>query len=445
MANPLPKIKNYFYSLGVPSPFAIAIGLTLFTILCAWLATVPPDQSLSGYLPEVFGFWKMGVWNLLAFAMQMMLMLCLGYVLALSPVVDRLINRLVGVCATNASAVLVIAFSTLVIAFFNWGLGLIFGAIIARRFGEHFNRLGRPMNYPLMGAAGYTGLMVWHGGLSGSAPLKVAEKGHFLESSIGVIPISETLFSPMNITATAIILVVIPLFAWWLAKKHKAVETDARIFAQNAMKEGDDYFVRQWVPTLFGLGILIVAVGPLLTAEKSFYQQINPNMINLILFGMCLLALGNMSRFLKAVDAAIGSTSGIMIQFPLYAGIMGVMKFSGLMVLIAEVFADISTVQTFPILTFFSAGIVNILVPSGGGQWAVQGPVIVDAARQLDMGTPKVVMALAYGDQLTNMIQPFWALPLLGITALKPQQLLPYTLKFMGVGALVYLGVLWFF
>lgn len=432
-------------SLGVPSPLAIAVGLTIFTMLLAWTATVPDDKGLIAYLPDIFGFWQKGIWTLLSFAMQMMLMLCLGYVLALSPIVDRAINRLVKLCASQHTAVLMICFSTLVVAFFNWGLGLIFGAIISRRFGESFSHRGIPFNYPLMGAAGYTGLMVWHGGLSGSAPLKVAEKGHFLAASMGVVPISETLFSPMNLSVTVTVLLVIPLFAWWMARRDAVCVVAESFFHHAAGQQGEETFRRQPVVLLFGLMMLLVAVVPLFTGDGAFYRGINPNFINLLLFALCLLAMGNFERFLKAVDEAIGSTSGIMIQFPLYAGIMGLMKYSGLMVLISQSFVEISTASTFPLLAFVSAGIVNIFVPSGGGQWAVQGPILVNAAQQLGVGTPKVVMSLAYGDQLTNMVQPFWALPLLGITALKPAQLLPYTIRFMGVAAVIYALALWFF
>jgi short-chain fatty acids transporter len=123
---------------------------------------------------------------------------------------------------------------------------------------------------------------------------------------------------------------------------------------------------------------------------------------------------------------------------------MGIMTESGLIHRISDFFVAVSTERTFPVFTFFSAGLVNVFVPSGGGQWAVQGPVILEAAQRLGVSLPKAVLALSYGDQLTNMLQPFWALPLLGITRLKAREILPYTLLFMFVGGIIYLGGLWF-
>jgi short-chain fatty acids transporter len=161
-----------------------------------------------------------------------------------------------------------------------------------------------------------------------------------------------------------------------------------------------------------------------------------------VLFGACILLHGRFSSFLKAIDEAIGGAAGILIQFPLYFGIMGLMKYSGLVEVFSNFFIAHSNATTYPLFTFLSAGIVNIFVPSGGGQWAVQGPIIVKAATSMGIDLPKSILAMAYGDQLTNMLQPFWALPLLGITGLKAKEILPYTLLMMLVGAVIFVGAL---
>jgi short-chain fatty acids transporter len=124
---------------------------------------------------------------------------------------------------------------------------------------------------------------------------------------------------------------------------------------------------------------------------------------------------------------------------------MGIMNHSGMVDIMSGFFVSISNETTFPIFTFISAGIVNIFVPSGGGQWAVQGPIIIEAANQLNVSIPKSVMALAYGDQLTNMLQPFWALPLLGITGLKAKEILPYTLILLVAGSAIFISGLLIF
>ena len=150
-------------------------------------------------------------------------------------------------------------------------------------------------------------------------------------------------------------------------------------------------------------------------------------------------------NFTRAINIAINGASGILIQFPLYFGIMGIMKESGMVSLLSDFFVSISNPTTFPIFTFISAGIVNIFVPSGGGQWAVQGPIIIEAASTIGVSFSKSIMALAYGDQLTNMLQPFWALPLLGITGLKAKEILPYTLYLFLLGGVIFISGLLFF
>lgn len=157
------------------------------------------------------------------------------------------------------------------------------------------------------------------------------------------------------------------------------------------------------------------------------------------MFGLGVLLHGSFKKFGNAVGEAISDISGILIQFPLYFGIMGIMNQSGMVTLISDFFVSIATATTLPIFTFFSAGLVNIFVPSGGGQWVVQGPIVVESALQLGVPLPKAIMALAYGDQITNMLQPFWALPLLGITKLKAKEILPYTLMAMVLASAIYI------
>ena len=176
-----------------------------------------------------------------------------------------------------------------------------------------------------------------------------------------------------------------------------------------------------------------------ITPTGAGLSFINLNYINFLLFGLGILLHTSFFKFTNAVQEAIGGSVGIIIQFPLYAGIMGIMKYSGLGVEVSQAFVSISNTTTLPIFSFLSAGLVNIFVPSGGGQWAVQGPILMDAAQTLNVSVPKTIMALSYGDQMTNMLQPFWALPLLGITKLKAKDILPYSALIMLVGMLIFI------
>jgi short-chain fatty acids transporter len=341
---------------------------------------------------------------------------------------------------------------TLIVSFFNWGLGLIFGAIFARKVGENAQQLGRKLNYPLIVASGYTGLMVWHGGISGSAPLKVAEAGHFLDligKDIPAIDFGQTIFSTMNLSIFAFLLAVIPIFLYFLGSISSESLPDLKISkSKEKVNPGNLLGAEKldhstFFGTIIGLSLLIFALYKAIIT--SSFKVIDPNYLNFILLGLGILLSGNINQFIQNVKNAMGSASGILIQFPLYFGIMGIMKYSGLVEIFSGFLINISNDTTFPIFTFFSAGLVNIFVPSGGGQWAVQGPIIIEAAQNLNVPLGKAIMALAYGDQVTNMLQPFWALPLLGITGLKVKDIIPFCLLLMIMGIAIFLAGLLLF
>lgn len=438
----------------LPSPFAIAILLSLFTILMALLLTPAPDEG--NHFLEVLSYWENGIWSnaLLVFAYQMMLILVLGHILVLTKPVNRLINGLTSWVTNTQNAVVLVSVTTLLVSFFNWGLGLIFGAILARKVAESAQIRGFQINYPMVGAAGYVGLMIWHGGISGSAPSKVSESGHLpslmqgiSQDSIGhqipdLIPYSETVFSLPNLLLFGALLIIIPLFLKYMAKSAPTAKTNLPIY-QGPLSEEKTKMGAERIDhsKIFGIGFGMVI---LLAFVYQYFGEltqwiITPNMLNFFMLGLALVLHGSFSNFLSALEEAIKGTSGILIQFPLYFGIMGIMRDTGMVVMISDFFVSIANETTLPIFTFFSAGLVNIFVPSGGGQWAVQGPIVVESALQLGVPLNKAIMALAYGDQITNMLQPFWALPLLGITKLKANQILPYTLLLMFLGSAVFI------
>ncbi len=442
----------------LPSPFTIAIILTLLTIVLALVFTEP--VSGENQLFSILSFWEQGIWNngLLVFAYQMMLILVLGHVLVLSKPANRVIVSLSKNVTNTTSAVILVSITTMLAAFLNWGLGLIFGAILARKVGEHAQKNNIPINYPLVGAAGYVGLMVWHGGISGSAPIKVAENNHIRDFMSGIsstdyssqipesIGFDATIFSWWNLLLFGILLVLVPFVLSRIAKSTKPTnfQLDDYKFEQHTLEaiEGAEKLDYSKVVGI-GFGIVLLTTFFYQYWSNLISLQITPNMLNFFMLGMAIVLHKNFRNFLNAVEEAIKGTSGILIQFPLYFGIMGIMKSTGMVVMISDFFVSVATETTLPIFTFFSAGLVNVFVPSGGGQWAIQGPIVIESALKLGVPLPKAIMALSYGDQITNMLQPFWALPLLGITKLKAKEILPYTLLLMLVGTAVFiLGLL---
>tara|TARA_R110002072_G_scaffold151503_6_gene300951 strand:+ start:43680 stop:45053 length:1374 start_codon:yes stop_codon:yes gene_type:complete len=447
------KTLEKVFEKFVPSPFVIAVFLTFLTIILALLFT----QNTSGesHTISILKFWEKGIWNndLLVFGYQMMLILVLGHILVLSKPMSALTDYVTGFVHSTASAVVLVSVTTMLVAFFNWGLGLIFGAIMARKVAEASLKRGFEINYPLVGAAGYVGLMIWHGGISGSAPLKVAETGHLpalmegivSQETVNQIPnlisTGQTVLSWWNLIIFAVLLIIIPLTLYYLAKKSptKKIALPVKTSSPESEESSSTNKIENSKFAGIGFGVLLLAAFFIQYFDEMVALIITPNMLNFFMLGLGIVLHGSFKSFGNALGEAISGASGILIQFPLYFGIMGIMKDTGMVTMISQAFISISNEVTLPLFTFFSAGLVNIFVPSGGGQWALQGPIIIDAALKLGVPLPKIIMALSYGDQITNMLQPFWALPLLAITKLKAREILPYTVILMLVGSGVFL------
>ncbi len=438
------------YKALLPSPFTIAIVLSFLAFI---LALLFGKETPGEFKPlTVLKYWENGLWNnnLIVFAMQMMLMLVLGHVLALSKPVNHFINSVVVHLKNTSEAASVVAFLTMSVALFNWGLGLIFGAILARKVAEQALKNNWKINYPLIGAAGYSGLMVWHGGFSGSSLAKVAEPGHldslfptasFTNELPQAITYSETVFSSLNIFVSILLLLVIPIALFFLGKKSPVTSIQLNShFEVNSipMISGAEKLDHSKILGFSFGSILFVYVLYKIFWITGFDHFFTPNNINLLLLSLGILFHGDFYKFLKAIDEAISGASGILIQFPLYFGIMGIVRDSELISMFSNYISSISGPTSFTFFTFFSAGIVNILVPSGGGQWAIQGPLLIQTAHDIGAPYAKNILAFAYGDQLTNMLQPFWALPLLGITNLKAKQILPYSLFLFIIGLIIF-------
>lgn len=457
------KFERLFHNV-LPSPFTLAVGLTFFVLLVALLFFKPSHVGFINHGVDILGYWYQGIWNgpFLVFAYQMILILVLGHVLAITKSASLLIEKAARYCTTTARAAAIVTLFCVILGLLNWGLALIFGAIFARKVAEYATKKGFKIHYPLIAASGYVGLMVFHGGISGSSLIKVAESGHLAQLMEGnaalagialpeIVGFSETVFSPMNISVAVALIIILPFSAYALGKNAVPAPYQIKHFhpePKSGIKSGwaerfDDYQF-----PAFALGCLslfaaaVVATNSISSGNANF---VDPNFLNLILLGLGLIGHGSLSAFAGAVGEAISGAAGILIQFPLYFGIMGVMQHSGIVTGISEFFVSISNEHTYPIFTFFSAGFINILVPSGGGQWMVQGPIIVESSIKLGIPLGKSILAMAYGDQITNMIQPFWALPLLSITGLRARQILPYTLFFMIIGSAIFITALLFF
>lgn len=444
-----------FFRATAPDPFVIAVLITVLTFALALALTDSrPTAILNAWSGASGAFGKDGVWRLMAFSMQMCLILVTGAALAESRPVSAMLSSLAALPRNAGQAVALVALVACLLGLLNWGLGLVGGAIIARRVGVSMSRRSIGVHYPLLAAAGYMGLLVWHGGLSGTAPLKVTTQAGLRETlgaaadTLLPIPLTHTIFSPMNLVITGGLLVLIPLAMALMHPLSGARGAEQFVDCADAPARGAapaepaPFLPRLLDETPIANLILVALIGwwawhyylpagVLADVSRSGLTRLTPDSVNLTMLLLGLILHGTPKRYLAAVDEAVKGCGGIIIQFPLYAGIMSMMESSGLTGVLAQAISGNATASNLPVLTLLAATVVGFFIPSGGAQWAVQGPVAMQSGAALGVDPGTLVMAVAYGDQLANMPQPFWALPLLAITAVKAREIIGYTVIMM--------------
>lgn len=431
----------------LPDAYIFAVILTIIVFLAALIST---KQSFIA----IVGHWGKGVWGILAFSMQMVLVLVTGHVLALSPPFKKLLDHLSNIPKTPAQGIALVSIISYTACILNWGFGLIIGAIYAKEIAKKV----KAIDYRLLIASAYSGFVLWHAGFSGSIPLVIAS-GDFSATGGSLnqaVPVSQTLFSSYNIFIVVGMWILLPIINVLMHPKN---EEDVFVIDPNLIKEDvevkkitkEDF--KKMTPAeklengcfinyiLAFIGFVYIVYYFVNSAKQGKFD-LNLNIVNLIFLMLGVFLHRTPRSLLDAFVEASKGASGIILQFPLYAGIMGIMTGASaegvsLASVISNFFVNISTVKTFPLFTFLSAGIVNLFVPSGGGQWVVQGPIMMPAGLEIGVDPAKTAMCIAYGDSWTNMIQPFWALPALGLAKLGARDIMGYTLIVLIVSGLV--------
>lgn len=403
-----------------PDPFLLCLFLTMVLFLMG--ITMTPSTPV-----DMVSFWGQGFWALIQFTLQMVMILVGGYVIAIAEPSRKFLSRIASTVKTSGQAVVVITLVALAASFVNWGLGLVVGGILCREI----YRVLPTANYRLLVASSYSGFIVWHGGLSGSIPLVIATPGNFSEHLIGgVVPVTETLLSPVNIAAVAGMFIVLPLSCWFLGRIYpnntpvviQETPAPAKILKDVYMAPAERLEnSRLFSLVISAMGFSFIAIQ---MARNNFSFTLND--VNFVLLFLAIFLHGTPRSLINAISEAASKVGPILLQFPFYAGIMGMIESSKLADMISNWFVQTATPDTFPLLTFYSAGLLNLFIPSGGGQWAVQGPVILEAATKMGADIPYAAMAVAWGDAWTNLLQPFWALPVLAIAGLQLREIMGY-------------------
>ena len=428
---------NNFLERWVPSALVFAIILTVVVALLALLLT--PATPL-----EVLTGWGEGLAGLLEFMTQMALIIFLGHILANTRPVRKLLNAVANMPKSATAAYVLVFVVASIASLITWGLGLVVGALLAVEVARSAKERGLKVHFPLLVAAGYSGMVVWHMGYSGSGPLTAATPGSFLAEAMGgqTVPVSQTTFSPGNLIAAALVIIVCAaLFALLAPKKGAPVAElpeGARLPDVNDQPDDPttpaDRIDASVIPT-FLIGLALAAY---IAVHYATGGGLTLDIVNWTFLALILLFVRNPFELMRLAKDAASNVGEILLQFPLYAGILGIMTASGLIEVFSNALVSIANPTTFGLLAFLSAGIVNFFVPSGGGQFAVQGPIMLNAADQLGVDPSIAILAVSYGDQWTNMIQPFWALPVLAIASLKMRDIIGYcTVTLLGSGVVL--------
>ncbi len=377
-----------------------------------------------------------GFWSLVPFTMQMVMVIIGGYVVATTPLVHRLIEGLAGIPKTSKGAVAYIAFFSMLSSLLSWGFSLIFSALLVRAIARRIQDL----DYRAAGAAAYLGLgAIWALGLSSSAALMMATKetipSKLFEIS-GMIPLTQTLFTWQNALLTLALILLSLLIAYISAPSEKNSKTakdfgvdlsDSPELPSVSQKPGEWLEHRFYLNYLMAGLLLFYLIHVFKTSPQGALAALDLNTYNLIFITGGLLLHKTPTRFARAVSKAVPASGGVLIQFPFYGVIFGMIVGTQISEHFAHFFTRISTANTYPLLVAAYSAILGVFIPSGGSKWIIEAPYLLQAANLHQVNLGWIVQIYNAAEALPNLINPFWMLPLLGILGVKARDLVGYS------------------
>ena len=444
LSKPFVKLVENYY----PDAFIFVVVLSVLTF---FLAIFNTDATAIQTLEA----WGNGLPKLFTFTAQITIIMITAHALAHTHPVERILSNIGSYPRSSIQAYALVTFISGLASLFAWSFGLIVGGIISKFVAIGCAKKRIRIHYPLLVACAYSGFVIWHMGYSSSAALFVSSEQHSLIEKIGIIPVTETIFTSFNITLTLITLLVITIINPLMrpTADNEIIEIDSNVFKISHKKTTNNinHNIRNIAQDIENNRLISLFVGFVLLFYifYIFYTKgfsLDLNLVSWTFLGIGLLLSNSAIHYVKLVNNAASTIGPIILQYPFYAGIMGMMADTGLINVFASAIANISTPETLGFYSFLSGGLVNMFIPSGGGQWAVQGPVMIEAAKSLNVEPYVIVLGVAYGDQWSNMIQPFWTIPLLAIAGLHMRQIMGYTFVifiitgFLYGGAMLFLG-----
>jgi short-chain fatty acids transporter len=427
---------NAWVEQWMPDAFIFALGGTLIVAVAAFAV----DPAMRAAPLKIVDAWGNGFWSLIRFTLQMAMMIVSGYVLATAPAVFRFIQRVAAMPRTGKGAVALVGLFSMLSSLLNWGFSVIFGAVLAR---EVARRLPKA-DYRALAAASCTGLgTVWAQGLSGSAALQMASAGSMppaLVKLVGVIPLTQTIFRWESALVVLVELVVVTC-VWWLiapgpgrARSAAQLGIDLGASAAPALPPPERRGERlEHSPLLI---LPVVAFGfvflarSMIARSSSFASVVTAfdfDTINLFLLMFGALLHWTPASLMRAVKDGTPAAAGVLLQYPFYAGIFGIMTGTQLSAAIAHVFVRVSSAALYPAMIFTYSAVLGVFVPSGGGKWVIEAPYVLESARLLNVSAGWMVVTYDFGEAVANLVQPFWMLPILGIMNLRARDIMGYT------------------
>ncbi len=411
----------------MPDAMVIAFVLLLIVFVCGILFTDSGPLDMINYGVD-------NMWSLATFACSASLSMAFATVLSQTRVMQKFLNGLCSIPKTPVQAIVFGCFLSAVAMWVNWAVAYVLGGLYCVTVAKKV----KGVDYPLLVASCYATDMIWHPGFSGTIPLVASTEGSFIAEIVGYsIPVSETMFSPLNVTFCIIAICTLPLLARALMPpKEEAiianfevetVEEDFSLPKDKSVSGVDKLEYSRFLSLAVGVGILVYDI---MYFARTGLNGLTLDALNLVLLAFALIFVRNMHEFIAHIPDAIKSAWAILVQYPFYAVISGMAAESGLAGLVTDFFASICTAATLPNVLHLSASLVNLFIPGAGSQFAVEAPMYIPAAQKLGASIPTVLNVAAMGDALTNLVQPMWALPFLAYAKLPVKKIIGYCAVF---------------
>jgi short-chain fatty acids transporter len=435
----LQRLTTFFVRLFeryTPDPYILAVVLSILTAVLA--ALLAPRGSIN----TIFVGWYNGLFSISAFAFQVLLILVTGYALSTSKPIRALLSRVASLGTTPKKAIVLTIVVVYIASFLNWGFGLVVAGLLAREIAQRIR-----IDFGWLVGGAYSGWMIFSSGFSSSIALSLATPGsslNIVQKVTGqVLPLGSMLFTPLNLIPAVLLLVILPVVFCAIEPgktEMQATKLTADDDSPNSEELTGPMTLARRLEESCVLNLVFVAAG--VSALGCIWGQSGVSLdINSVIFIFLIAGLllhWQPIRYIQAVNRAARVTGPLILQYPLYGGIMGILVSTGLADVVAKAFIHFADAHTLPFWNYAASLLISLFVPSAGGHWAVQGPFAVPAAVGLHASQAATAMGVAYGEQVADMIQPFWALPVVAVAGISIRRVMGFTVMSFLVGLVIF-------